>query len=364
MNNVTTVKTGRLRYLFLGCLCAVMAPASARTAAAEDPEQVYAPPRAEDVQTRALEWAAARTGRDKELRKQVARLWAVEGESLSARERFEKVIETFRLVDPEARALIDACRLVEAPLVPPTLHVLEDGSASGFFRANLALFYGRYLVRRKMYDQAHPVLARIDPAEVVDPASCLFFKAVCEHQLLMKNEGLATIKQLRENTEDVPPRYANIAELMQYELEKLRDKSLDKVARLMKDVERRLDLGRGGKDVQKQEKRVIAELDDLIEKLEQQQQQQSSSSAGGSGRGRSNQPSSPAEDSSVMGSKAPGNVDEKDLGKESGWGALPPKAASRAKNLLNRNFPAHYRRAVEQYFKKLAGQRKSSGGTP
>ena len=82
------------------------------------------------------------------------------------------------------------------------------------------------------------------------------------------------------------------------------------------------------------------------------------SSLGGGAPNPSNLPSgSPAPDSIVKGAKAPGNVDRKNLKREAGWGALPPKEEARAKNLLNRNFPAHYRRAVEEYLKKIAGRR-------
>ena len=38
----------------------------------------------------------------------------------------------------------------------------------------------------------------------------------------------------------------------------------------MKDVERRLELGRGGQRVQKQEDEIVVALDAIIEKLEQQ----------------------------------------------------------------------------------------------
>ncbi|MED5447053.1 MAG: hypothetical protein VYA62_02445, partial [Planctomycetota bacterium] len=131
-------------------------------------------------------------------------------------------------------------------------------------------FYGRFLAQKKMYDEARELLAALETKSVVDPAGLLYFKAVCEHQLLKKTEGLATIRTLLEDTTTVPLRYKTTAELMQHDLKSLKKDSLSEISRKMKDVERRLDLGRGGQRVQKQEDEIVASLDAIIEKLEQQ----------------------------------------------------------------------------------------------
>src|SRR5262249_223782 len=157
-----------------------------------------------------------------------------------------------------------------------------------FYAANLSLFYGRYLAHRQMFEEALDVLGRTSIADVVDPASLLFFKAVCQHHLLMKNDGLTTIEQLLKNTEGVPVRYSTVASLMQCDVEGLRDQSLDEVARKMTDVERRLGLGRTGQKVQKKEDEIIVTLDELIKKIEDQQ------GGGGGAAGQSNRSSSPA----------------------------------------------------------------------
>jgi hypothetical protein len=195
------------------------------------------------------------------------------------------------------------------------------------------------------------VFGRIDPALAVDPAGCLFYKAVCEHSLLQKDEGLNTIETLLASTEGVPVRYTTVAELMKHDLEALRAKSLDEVARQMRDVERRLALGRAGEQVQRVEERIITTLDEIIEKLEQQQ---GGGGGGGNGQPRGNQSSSPAQDSYVGGTKAPGEVDKKEIGRKDGWGDLPDKAQAAAKNMINRQFPFHYRQAVEEYLKRIA----------
>ena len=50
----------------------------------------------------------------------------------------------------------------------------------------------------------------------------------------------------------------------------------------------------------------------------------------------------------------------KNIGNKTGWGALPPKAEARAKNILDRNYPAHYRRAIDEYFRRLAEKNSSA----
>jgi len=174
----------------------------------------------------------------------------------------------------------------------------------------------------------------------------------------MKKEGLATLKQLRQQTSNVPTRYSTLAELMETDLEALEDKSLNEVSRLMSDAERRLNLGRGGERVQKVEEDIVARLDEIIKKLEAQQ---GGGGGGGDGKGgNQNQSGGPAGDSRVKGQTAPGEVDMKDIGNKAGWGALPPKEQAKAKNIIDRELPPHYRNAIEQYLKKLATRPEST----
>ena len=91
---------------------------------------------------------------------------------------------------------------------------------------------------------------------------------------------------------------------------------------------------------------MVAKLDKLIKRLEEQQQ--SSSSAANLA------PSNPAPDSMPMGGKGPGNVDPKQIGTKTGWGNLPPKERQEALQQIGKDLPAHYREVIEEYFRKLA----------
>jgi hypothetical protein len=317
-----------------------------------------APPSAELVRTRTLEWVAQRVGADKPRLEEIGKLWGLGDEVPSAQTLFDLTIDSFARADDATRQFVDACHLQHATLLPPEAQLLEQADAGRFYLANVSLYYGRYLAHRQMFEEALEVLDKTSIAEVVDPASLLFFKAVCQHHLLMKTEGLATIDQLLKNTEGVPVRYSTVASLMQYDLEALRDQSLDEVARKMTDVERRLELGRTGQKVQKKEDEIIVTLDELIKKIEEQQ---GGGGGGGGAGGKGNQPNSPAQDSVIKGSTAPGKVDSKKFKNEKEWGDLPPRARAKAKDLIAREFPAHYRDAIDEFTKKAANRPAGNG---
>jgi len=49
-------------------------------------------------------------------------------------------------------------------------------------------------------------------------------------------------------------------------------------------------------------------------------------------------------------------VTKRDVGHKSGWGDLPPKQRDEALQQIGRDFPAHYRDIIEQYFRRLAAE--------
>lgn len=328
--------------------------ATVRSSSAAD-IQLYAPKDFDDVRSEMLEWVAQRGTTDRELLDAVGTLWADPEGPIAGEDIVDRIARTMSLIDPEVRRLMNRARLVDGPLIAPRIEPLLETDSSSFFNLELRVYYGRYLARRRMFDEALEVLEPVDPAMVADPATCLFFRAVCEHQLLMKDQALMTLKQLTQDTERVPVAYSTVAVLMQDELKNLKSQSLDEITRMMSDVERRLGLGRGGQETQKREQEVIAALDEMIKKIEQSQ-------GGGGGTGGSgNQSNGPASDSSVAGSTAPGKVDDKDVGNDGGWGDLPAKEQARAKQDIARKFPPQYIEAINRYNRKLATRRANSG---
>jgi hypothetical protein len=249
----------------LWATCVAVASVGVAQAAADR----YAAPSAPEVRSQALAWVAEQGVTDQAVLEAVAQLWTLEGQPLPARDLFDRVIQTLVLVDADAKRFVESCSLVSPPLVPPETKAVFDKPAE-FYTGALRQFYAAYLTERRMYDESLEQFSQLDPAKSLDPAGYFYFKAVAEHQLLMKTEGLETIATLLDKVENVPVRYEAVASLMKHELEALQVDSLDEVARKMSDVERRLDLARAGQKVQKREDEIIATLDEIIEKLEQQ----------------------------------------------------------------------------------------------
>jgi hypothetical protein len=316
-------------------------------------DEVYAPLSVDAARTAAIQWAQLRPDYGPDALPLIEQAWVFQASPPPPADRLDAVLRTFYLVDPDVRTLVDACTSLTQPTAAMDSPALHTSADQPFYSHNIRAFYGRFLAVMRAYDEALDVFSDVDPAQLVDPASYLFYRAVCEHALLRREEGLATLTKLLDQTEQVPVRHKTVAELMRHDLEGLKEKSLGEVARQMKDVERRLDLGHAGQRVQRQGDRIIASLDEIIEKMEQQQ------GGGGGGGGSQGQPqgqqsSNPAEESYVGGVKGPGEVDPKSVGHEAGWGNLPEKEQAQVKNMLDKQFPSHYRQAVTEYLRKLA----------
>ena len=316
-------------------------------------DDVFSPPAPADVRTKALQWVAERGVTDQSVLENVGREWVIDGNSLPAEEMFQRVIRTLTLADADAKKIVEACREAIPVATWPNEVVPMTDAMPDFTRQHLRLFVGRFLAQRQLYEEALEVLIAVDPKQIADPASYFFQRAICEHQLLKKSDAMKSLGNLLDNTQNVPERYKAVALLMRHDIEQLKEASLGEVAKKMSDVERRLILGRGGEKTQKVEEEIVVALDEIIKKVEQQQQ---NSGGGGGQGGNQNQSGGAAGDSSVKGATAPGEVDKKDIGNKAGWGSLAPKKAAEAKNVINRNFPSHYREAIEQYFKKLANR--------
>jgi hypothetical protein len=316
---------------------------------------VYAPSTVEDAKQRTLAWAKER-GADEAALARVEAVWKSVPEGAEGETILDTVVTSFGVVDTATGEFLARLTSAGAAGTLPEFNLVQ-ATAEPFYQANLKVFVARHWVGRRLVDEALALVTDLDPARVVDPAALLFLKAVCEHQLLMKTPGLKTLDALLKRTLKVPVRYTAVAELMKYDLEALEDDSLNELAQKMRDVERRLELGRGGKKVQEKEREIIEGLEKIIKKLEQQAQGQGS----GDGQSGGNDPGTPADDSRVKGQTAPGNVDPKKLSKNGGWGSLPDKQRAKAKDLVTREFPSHYREAIEEYTRKAAGRAAAKG---
>ena len=309
-------------------------------------EPSWSIPSATETRARIADWLAA-SGVDAPRRAQLDETLASQPDTLDG------FMEVALVVDGRVAALRDA--VARGPVTPADVGWLDDPATPAVERDALRLWLGRHLVRLDRFDDALPLLADLDVATALDPTALLFHRAACQHWLLDADAALATLDQLLEREPDIPVRYARLAGLMRADLAALENESLDHIARRMRDITRRLDLGRAGSGTRGVQDGVIASLDKLIKELEDQQQQQQQQQGGGAGGAPgSGGTGRPMDDSRAAGGKGPGEVQKRDIGSADGWGDLPPQEREESLQQIGREFPPHYREAIEQYFKRLA----------
>jgi hypothetical protein len=328
------------------------APAPERKKEAITSFGVLETPTPEAARAKALEWLKE-AGKADAHQKEFDAIWS------SDRTVLEKVTETLALGNADAAKLLEDARNPETPAPTAVPALLKDTKNPAFFRNNLALAYGRALINRRIYEEGLEALRVAKAEQVIDPGAYLFDRAVAEHALLLKDDANRSILRLLDDTVDAPERYRMVAALMHFDMLGWREKDLGWVARMMDNIERRLDLYRGGPKTQDMQKKVVLQLDEMIKELEEQQKNQGNGSGkGSSGNGRPGkniQASSPQRDSYGGDGGGPGKVEQKKF-KElaENWGKLPEKERAKALLDLTRDMPARHRELIENYFKNLA----------
>jgi len=315
-------------------------------------EATWQPADYEAVRADVNKWKSD-TDLDDKIADGVSRLWPREAPAdAGGAALLDRVAKTIASAYPDAADLVERCEAAYKGPAPPEAAWLSAPDVPDFVRNNMSLYYARWLAQYGLYDEVLAQVGQLQPADVVDPASLLFYQMAAHHQLVEPDEARAALVRLLEHEDTLPRRFQQVAQLVQRDLSALEDESLDHIARRMRDVRRRLAYGRAGDQVQAVEKGVLDSLDKKIDDLEKQQQQQQAAAAAGG----SSQSSRPMEDSRPAELKAPMKVDRRDIGHQSGWGDLPPKEREQALQQIGREFPAHYRELIEDYFRELANE--------
>jgi hypothetical protein len=222
-------------------------------------------PGLEAARGQALAWLKGVGKADATMQKKFDAVWQEADRPL-----LDKVADTLALGDAQAAKLLAEARDPEGAAPTRVPEVLKDAKRPAFYRANLALAYAKALSNRRVYEEALDALKAAKPDQVVDPAGYFFHKAVAEHALLLPQEASRSIVGVLEDVADAPERYKLVSMLMLYDMQSWRDKDLGEIARKMDNIERRLELARGGPHTQKIQKEVVARLDEIIKKLEAQ----------------------------------------------------------------------------------------------
>jgi hypothetical protein len=217
----------------------------------------------ESARGQALAWLKQTTKADAGMLKAFDAIWAK-----SDRPVLDRVSETLTLGDTQAKALLLEARDPAQPAPTKVPEFLKDAKKPAFYRANLALAYGKALSNRRVYEEALEAFKAAKVEDVVDPSAYLFHRAVAEHALLLKEDANRSILRLLDDATDAPDRYKLVSVLMALDMQSWRDKDLGWIARKMDNIERRLELARGGPKTQKIQKEVVARLDEIIKDLE------------------------------------------------------------------------------------------------
>lgn len=303
-------------------------------------------------------------------------IWKDESRSV-----LDRVADSLALGDPVAAKLMLEARDPAAPAPVVLPGVFKDEKRSAFFRANLALVYARALTNRRVYEEALETLKQFNADQVADPSAYLFHRAVCEHALQRKADATKSITRLLdEGSAIAPDRYKIVATLMLLDMHTWKDKDLGDIARKMENIERRLEIARGGPETQRQQREVLNRLDEIIKKLENKKKKPGDGppkegdgppmpgdgegecpdgggppGPGGSGPPKGVNPSgSPATESGNAGGTSSGIVNEEKFKKlVADWGRLPPAEQRRALQEITSGMSPRHREAIVNYFQNL-----------
>lgn len=334
--------------------CAVGVPTRADVAF----DASWQPPTYEVARKQVLDWLDESDLRGSAAR-QVREQWpAAAPTDAASLPLLDRLADSLALASQAAAELRERCQSGYVGPEPPSAGWLADAELPALARDNLRLYYARWLAQHGLYDEVLEQIGDLRPADVVDPASLLFYQMAAYHQLVRPDEAQLALVQLLEREDELPRRFQQVAQLVARDLAALEDESLDHIARRMSDIRRRLNYGRAGAKVQEIEEGVVKSLDKKIEDLEKKAQQQRQASMSGG----SPQSSKPMDDSRPAELKGAMQVDRRDIGHQSGWGDLPPKERQQALQQIGRDFPAHYRELIEQYFRELASEETPAGG--
>jgi len=222
-------------------------------------------PSLDAARSQALAWLKGVGKTDDKTMQQFDAIWK------SDRQLLDKVADTLCLGDEKAAKLMAEARDVNTPAPIDTPALLKDTKLPVFYRANLTLAYAKALSNRRIYEEALEALLQVKGEQVVDPSAYFFHRAVAEFSLMLRRQADESITRLMDDVGDTPERYKMVAMLMHFDMLTWQDKDLDWISRKMNNIQRRLDLTRGGPQTQKMQKEVLVRLDEMIKEKENQQ---------------------------------------------------------------------------------------------
>src|SRR5579862_4768161 len=200
--------------LWLAGLAVAVSLTGASRAAADDKKDAaqfgsLEPTSVAAIKSKALAWLKAAANNDAAKVQQGEALW-----DRPDRSALDNLADTFAIGNTDAASLLQLVRDDKAPPPVDVPAVIRNAKADPFLRANLGLAAARHLSNRRVHEEALAILNFMNPEQTIDPAAYLFYRAVCEHALLKKDEANRTIIRLIQDAVDSPERYKTVGALM------------------------------------------------------------------------------------------------------------------------------------------------------
>lgn len=241
-------------------------------------------------------------------------------------------------------------------------------SEDAYLAAHAEFYLARVHMVEERFEEALPLFDKLAGYTkshlTLHAGEALFYKAMCHDRLLERTEAIVALATYLRQTPDAPERLAVGAIHKIEELRALIDGSLSDVEGRMEFSRRRLDLEKPDDPTQKEQTKIIAMLNKLIEEAEQKENNSGGGGGGGGGGGQGGDGSGPRPNQSPNGpaqsSQAPEGASEfgqlhrvnKGTAADS-WGNLKKKERQAVIDAFKAKFPSRYRQAVEEYYKGL-----------
>jgi tetratricopeptide (TPR) repeat protein len=221
--------------------------------------------------------------------------------------------------------------------------------------------HARYQLARVFLDGDDPERAAALLRELLEQdrnrtpldGEALFFFGEALREIPQAEQALRAFAGFLQFFPDAPERFRSSAQQQVAELMAQMDSPLHGIADSMKNVERRIKRTDTGKETQRRQDEIVAELQKIIEEIEERERQ-----AGG-GPGGLNNPSNPATKSALPDAgatrigalgKVPGVADR--------WGRAKDQERAAIETDVQQSLPPHYRKMLEEYYRKLGTGRK------
>lgn len=216
--------------------------------------------------------------------------------------------------------------------------------------------YSRYHLARAFLQSDDPEEAATMLAEFVDndlnrtplDSEVVYFYGNALAKIPERRQAIRFFTAFLREFPDAPERLRSSA--AQIKAEMLQQEGvLHEISDVMKNVERKIRKTDTGETTQDKQKLVIEELEKIIKMLEQQENQ-AGGAPGGGGNNPANYsalPGGPGEKKAP--NKAPPKVADK-------WGELKDDERKAIEAELKTRLPPHYRKMLEEYYKKLNGK--------